>query len=148
MDIVDKATRSRMMAGIGGRNTKPEVLIRRALHGAGFRFRLHRRDLPGSPDIVLPKHRVAIQVHGCFWHRHANCQFTTFPSTNAEFWRKKFRDNVQRDSRKKRALQRLGWKVYTIWECEAARPERVARLLNRLHQLRCKHVASRSAAGY
>ena len=124
-----------MMAGIGGRNTKPEVLVRRALHGAGFRFRLHRRDLPGSPDIVLPKHVVAIQVHGCFWHRHANCRFATVPASNRAFWTNKFRENVERDLRKKRALQKLGWKVYIVWECETARPARVARLITWLQQL-------------
>lgn len=132
MDIVDRATRSRMMAGIQGRNTAPEVAVRQALHSAGFRFRLHRKDLPGKPDIVLPKHNVAILVHGCFWHRHQGCKFATTPSSNAEFWRAKFAENVERDLRKRRQLQKLGWRVYTIWECETTRQGAIRRLLGRI----------------
>ena len=132
MDIVDRATRSRMMAGIRGRNTAPEVAVRRALHAAGFRFRLHRKDLPGSPDIVLPKHGVAILVHGCFWHRHPGCRFATTPASNPEFWRAKFAENVERDLRKRRQLRKLGWKVYTIWECDTRRTSAIGRLVGRL----------------
>lgn len=132
MDIVDRATRSRMMAAIGPRNTKPEILVRRALHAAGLRFRLHRRDLPGSPDIVLPKYRTAIFVHGCFWHRHQGCRFATNPSTNAEFWQKKFRANVQRDRRKRRLLRRAGWHVMTIWECQVRSDNKLAKLIDHI----------------
>ncbi|NNJ14574.1 DNA mismatch endonuclease Vsr [Pseudomonas putida CSV86] len=118
MDIVDTATRSRMMAGIKGRNTKPEVFVRRFLHANGYRFRLHRRDLPGSPDIVLPKFMTCIFIHGCFWHRHPGCRYATVPKTNADFWEKKFGSNVERDMRNKAALEEAGWSVLIIWECE------------------------------
>jgi DNA mismatch endonuclease (patch repair protein) len=117
VDIVDKITRSRMMAGIRGKNTKPELGLRGALHRLGFRFRLHVARLPGRPDIVLPKHRAIIQVHGCFWHRHKDCALTTNPSSNIAFWRKKFRDSVARDKRSSEALQDLGWRVLIVWEC-------------------------------
>src|SRR4051812_7398106 len=98
MDIVDRTTRSRMMSGIRNKNTRPEIAIRQALHAAGYRFRLHRRDLPGSPDIVLPRHRIAVFVHGCFWHRHLGCRFATSPKTNQDFWNTKFAANVARDA--------------------------------------------------
>lgn len=117
-DIVDRVTRSRMMSGIRGRNTRPEMAVRRHLHAAGFRFRLHRKDLPGKPDIVLPRHKVAIFVHGCFWHRHEGCPKATTPSSNIEFWQKKFVDNVARDARDRAALESLGWRVLVVWECE------------------------------
>lgn len=118
MDIVDTETRSRMMAGIKGRNTKPEMLVRRFLHANGYRFRLHRRDLPGSPDIVLPKFMTCIFVHGCFWHRHPGCRYATTPKTNGDFWAKKFESNVERDIRSKAALEEAGWSVLVVWECE------------------------------
>jgi DNA mismatch endonuclease (patch repair protein) len=117
-DFVDRATRSRMMSGVRGRNTRPEMAVRRHLHAAGLRFRLHRRDLPGTPDIVLPRRKVAIFVHGCFWHRHEGCPRATTPSSNVEFWRKKFADNVARDARNRAALQAMGWRVVVVWECE------------------------------
>jgi DNA mismatch endonuclease (patch repair protein) len=117
-DIVDKATRSRMMAGIGGKNTKPEMVLRRALHAQGFRFRLHVASLPGKPDIVLPKRRAAILVHGCFWHRHPGCRFATTPATRPDFWSEKFRQNVLRDQRNQAALRDQGWRVATVWECD------------------------------
>lgn len=118
MDVVDSATRSRMMSGIKSKDTKPELIVRKYLHAQGFRYRLHVRNLPGSPDIVLPKHRVAIFVHGCFWHRHPNCRYATTPSSNAERWRLKFETNVERDARKKEALIAAGWHVIVVWECE------------------------------
>src|SRR5690554_2960017 len=99
MDIVDESTRSRMMSAIGGRNTKPEIIVRKFLHARGFRFRLHVKDLPGRPDIVLPKWKACVFVHGCFWHRHANCRYATTPKTRPEFWAEKFRENVARDQR-------------------------------------------------
>ena len=117
MDVVDQKTRSKMMSGIRGRNTKPEIAVRKALHAAGFRFRLHRRDLPGSPDVVMPGRKVAIFVHGCFWHRHENCRFAKLPSSRADFWRLKLEGNAERDRRNQGALRTAGWRVLTVWEC-------------------------------
>jgi DNA mismatch endonuclease, patch repair protein len=117
-DIVDKATRSRMMAGIRGRNTAPELALRREMHVRGFRFRVHRHDLPARPDLVFPKYRAAVLVHGCFWHRHRGCHFTTTPSTNKAFWREKFSGNVARDRRNLARLQEAGWRTAVVWECE------------------------------
>jgi DNA mismatch endonuclease, patch repair protein len=116
-DIVSSQKRSEMMSGIRGRNTRPELQVRSWLHAGGFRFRLHRKDLPGSPDIVLPRHRVVIFVHGCFWHRHAGCRYATQPATRPEFWAHKFDANVQRDQRNQQALLKAGWRVLIIWEC-------------------------------
>lgn len=116
-DVVDAVTRSRMMSGIRGSNTKPEVDLRRSLHARGFRFRLHARELPGRPDIVLPKWRAIVFVHGCFWHRHAGCRLTTNPATRPEFWSAKFAGNVERDGRNERNLLDAGWRVAVVWEC-------------------------------
>lgn len=136
MDVVDAATRSRMMSGIRSKDTKPEILVRRYLHGRGFRYRLHVRDLPGSPDLVLPKHRVAILVHGCFWHRHQGCRYATTPANNAEHWRRKFDGNVERDQRKMKALEAAGWRVIVVWECDLRRTpkERLAQLAEEILQ--------------
>lgn len=117
MDIVDEATRSRMMAKVGARNTAPEVTLRRALHRRGFRFRLHVRNLLGRPDIVLPRWNVAIQVHGCFWHRHERCRFATMPATRRDFWQAKFAANTRRDELALTALRQAGWRTAVIWEC-------------------------------
>jgi DNA mismatch endonuclease, patch repair protein len=117
IDVVDKITRSRMMAGIRGKDTKPEVGLRHALHRLGLRYRLHPAVLPGRPDIVLPRHHAAIQVHGCFWHRHKHCAFCTTPASNKRFWNSKFSETVKRDKRKLEALLKLGWKVAVVWEC-------------------------------
>ncbi len=106
------------MSRIRGRNTGPELRLRSLLHRAGFRFRLHAKQLPGSPDVVLPKYRTAIFVHGCFWHRHPGCRNATMPSTRREFWQEKFDANVSRDARNQAALEAAGWTVLTIWECE------------------------------
>ena len=116
-DIVDKATRSRMMAGIRGINTKPEISLRRAMHAAGFRYRLHAKDLPGKPDLVFPRYGAVVFVHGCFWHRHAGCRWATTPSTNVDFWREKFEQNMERDRRNIDTLHELGWRVALVWEC-------------------------------
>jgi DNA mismatch endonuclease (patch repair protein) len=116
-DIVDSATRSRMMKGIGSRNTRPEIALRSALHRRGLRFRLHVKELPGKPDLVLPHFRAVIFVHGCFWHRHAGCRFASAPATRAEFWQAKFGGNVARDARNRVALLALGWRVAVVWEC-------------------------------
>lgn len=131
-DIVDQQTRSRMMSGIRDKNTRPELAIRRALHARGFRFRLHARDVPGRPDVVLPKHRAVILVHGCFWHRHQGCRYATTPSTRPEFWQAKFEANVGRDEAVRSALLASGWRVAVVWECAlrtAAQVEVSARLL-------------------
>jgi DNA mismatch endonuclease (patch repair protein) len=118
MDIWSKEKRSEVMSHIRGKDTKPEREIRSLLHRMGFRFRLHRKDLPGSPDIVLPKYRTVIFVHGCFWHQHKGCSDCVMPRTNRQKWKVKLGKNIVRDKLKKRMLQDLGWKVITIWECE------------------------------
>ncbi|AKH68796.1 T/G mismatch-specific endonuclease [Spongiibacter sp. IMCC21906] len=115
-DIHLPATRSRNMSAIRGKDTKPEMLIRRALHARGFRYRLHSQKLPGSPDLVLPKYRAAIFVHGCFWHRH-NCSMFHWPSSRKDFWRKKLDANYERDERNVNALLVAGWRVAVVWEC-------------------------------
>lgn len=116
-DIVDSQTRSRMMAGIRGKDTKPELTLRRSLHALGFRYRLHVRGIPGKPDLVLPKHRAVIFVNGCFWHRHPDCRYASTPSKRAEFWASKFAANVARDNAVRSTLLQDGWRVATIWEC-------------------------------
>lgn len=115
-DIVDSKTRSRMMSGIGTANTKPEIIVRKLLFAEGYRFRLQRKDLPGKPDLVLPKHEVAVFVHGCFWHCH-ECDLFKWPKSNAAFWRKKILGNRERDARNVKELRKLGWHVMTVWEC-------------------------------
>ena len=117
VDVVDNATRSRMMSGIRSVDTKPELRLRRALHARGFRFRLHDRSLPGSPDIVLPRWRAVIEVRGCFWHRHEGCRLTTTPATRLEFWEAKFCSTMNRDRRNENLLQNAGWRVAVVWEC-------------------------------
>ena len=105
------------MSGIGGKNTKPELLVRKALFAAGFRFRLHRKDLPGRPDVVLPSRRVVVFVHGCFWHAHQGCRYAKSPATRREFWEAKLASNVERDRRATKALLSAGWRVLVVWEC-------------------------------
>ncbi len=119
--MADKLTpsqRSHCMSRIRGKNTKPEILVRKGLHARGFRFRLHNRKLPGSPDIVLPKYSVAIMVNGCFWHGHKNCGYATKPKSNVEFWETKIARNRHRDEVTSAHLEALGWHVITVWECE------------------------------
>lgn len=117
VDVVSPADRSRMMSGIQGKNTKPELTVRRMLFASGYRFRLHRRDLPGAPDIVMPGRKIAIFVHGCFWHMHQGCRFAKMPATRPEFWKAKLEANVERDRRAVEKLQPLGWRVLCVWEC-------------------------------
>ena len=119
-DVFDRATRSRVMAAIRGGNTKPELIVRRFLHSHGFRFRIHHRRLPGSPDLVLNRWRTVIFVHGCFWHQHSNCRFAGLPQSNPEFWQVKLKGNQRRDARNIKRLRRLGWRVLTVWECSVA----------------------------
>lgn len=125
-DIYTPEKRSEIMSRIRGSNTKPEVRVRSLLHRLGYRFRLHRRDLPGTPDIVLPRHRAVVFVHGCFWHRHPGCKRTTMPKKNREVWEQKFERNVERDQRASTQLQALGWNVVTVWECELKDDEALA----------------------
>ncbi len=117
IDVVDQATRSRMMSSIRSRNTGPEVALRSALHRLGFRFRLHRAGLPGRPDIVLPRHDAVVFVHGCFWHRHPGCRLAYTPRSRQDFWELKFAANVDRDARQRAALLEGGWRVAVVWEC-------------------------------
>ena len=117
-DILTKSQRHQCMSHIRGKNTKPEILVREGLHARGFRFRLHNKKLPGSPDVVLPKYGVAIMVNGCFWHGHKRCRYATKPKTNIEFWETKIARNRHRDEVTNAHLEALGWHVITVWECE------------------------------
>lgn len=117
VDVVAPEVRSRMMASIRGRDTRPEIVVRRHLHALGFRYRLHQKDMPGTPDIVLPKYRAAIFVHGCFWHGHPGCRFATVPATRTQFWKSKISANQMRDSAAAFMLLESGWRVATVWEC-------------------------------
>lgn len=127
-DIVSPTKRSQMMSGIRGRDTCPELRVRRLLHGGGYRFRLHRRDLPGSPDLVLPRHRVVVFVHGCFWHFHEGCRLAKVPGSRPDFWRTKLLGNRARDAVAINALQADGWRVLVVWDCwlRATRDDEVA----------------------
>ena len=119
-EVIHKVTeqRSRNMSAIKSKNTKPEIAVRKLLHSMGYRFRLHRKDLPGSPDIVLPKYKTVIFVHGCFWHRHENCKYASTPKTRKEFWESKFKANVKRDKEIQEKIKNIGWQSVVIWECE------------------------------
>lgn len=119
-DVVDKTTRSRMMSGIRAKDTRPEIFIRRGLHRLGFRFRLHAKDIPGKPDVVLPKYRSIIIVHGCFWHGHG-CRYCRTPKTNTAFWQEKIRSNQARDERNLLLQKGLGWRCLIVWECAVRR---------------------------
>lgn len=116
-DIVERETRSRMMSGIKGKDTAPEMQVRRFLHSLGFRYRLHVKDLPGRPDIVLPRYRTVIFVHGCFWHWH-ECRYFKLPATRTEFWKRKLMANRQRDEMNAGQIKLMGWKVLVIHECD------------------------------
>ena len=131
MDTISKKRRSWNMSRIGSKDTKPELIVRSLIHSWGFRFRLHRPDLPGKPDIVLPMYQIAIFVHGCFWHRHPQCKFAYTPKTRQEFWLNKFEGNKKRDRRSKRELQKLGWEVIIVWECQTKDQERLEAILEK-----------------
>lgn len=120
-DSMSTAERSALMAKVKGKNTTPEMLVRKALFAAGFRFRLHRKDLPGCPDIVLPRHRVVVFVHGCFWHAHKGCPRSKLPGTRQEFWREKQTRNAARDAAAVQSLHDQGWRVLVVWECALRR---------------------------
>lgn len=116
-DVLSKEQRAKCMSMVKSKNTKPEIQVRCFLFAHGFRFRLHRKDLPGKPDIVLPKYKIAIFVNGCFWHGH-NCRYAKLPATNTVFWQEKIKGNVVRDTKNISELQRMGWRIYIIWQCE------------------------------
>ena len=130
MDSLTPEHRSWNMSRIRSGNTKPERLVRSLLHRMGYRFRLHRKDLPGRPDIVLPGRRTVVLVHGCYWHRHPGCRFAYTPKSNLAFWQAKFNENVNRDQRQYGQLRELGWGVITVWECET---KHLHTLAERLH---------------
>lgn len=134
VDNLSQRERSALMARIRDKNTKPEMAVRRMVHGMGFRFRLHRRDLPGTPDLVFPMHRKVIFVHGCFWHRHVGCKRTTTPRSNEVFWQRKFDANVARDRNKISELKRNGWLSLVIWECETEEANKLERKLRQFLQ--------------
>ena len=129
MDRLTKEHRSWNMSRIKGANTKPEVRVRSILHRMGYRFRLHRKDLPGKPDIVLPKYETVLFVHGCFWHRHSECRFAYTPKSRVAFWKKKFLRNVERHHEVEEQLTELGWRVIVVWECETKDEDKLWELL-------------------
>lgn len=131
-DRITQERRSWNMAQIRDRDTKPEIAVRSMLHRLGFRFRLHRSDLPGNPDIVLPKYKTVVLVHGCFWHRHRNCKYAYTPKSRTEFWETKFARNVERDLEVRRELRKLGWKVVVVWECQLVKPDRLEKTFLKL----------------
>jgi DNA mismatch endonuclease, patch repair protein len=123
--LVDRLTperRSWLMSRVAAKNTAPELKVRKAAHSLGLRFRLHRKDLPGTPDLVFPRWRMVIFVHGCFWHRHVGCSKTSTPKTRVDYWEEKFRHNVRRDMENGRLLREEGWSILTVWECETKQP--------------------------
>ncbi|MFV9475526.1 very short patch repair endonuclease [Advenella sp. RU8] len=128
MDIVDAKTRSKMMSHIRSKDTKPEMVVRKYLHHNGFRFRLHSSKLQGHPDLVLPKYKICIFIHGCYWHRHENCKYASTPQTRKEFWLQKFKNNIQRDIDVRETLISDGWRVIVIWEC-ALKPKKAPETL-------------------
>ena len=135
-DRLSREHRSWNISRIRGRDTRPEVAVRSMLHRLGLRFRLHRKDLPGKPDIVLPGRQTVVFVHGCFWHRHPGCRFAYEPKSREAFWREKFQQNVERDQRNQRALRKCGWRVIIVWECELRDPRKLCRRLARLFDLK------------
>jgi DNA mismatch endonuclease (patch repair protein) len=144
VDTLTPAQRSAVMARIRGKDTAPELAVRSLLRRMGYRFRVHRRDLPGSPDIVLSGRGVVVFVHGCFWHRHRGCRHAATPASRARFWRLKFERNVERDARNRVALRRLGWRVITVWECEISGSDQPSALAARLKRLIDDQPTSRS----
>ena len=132
MDTVDPATRSRTMGAVKGKNTTPEMKVRRVSHALGFRHRIHRKDLPGSPDLVYPRINLALFVHGCFWHSHTGCSRAVVPATNKEFWKAKFGRNTARDKRVADELRLVGWRVEVIWECQTRNADALRTLLGEI----------------
>lgn len=152
--MVDRLTperRSWLMSRVRGKHTKPEMIVRRAAHALGLRFRLHRKDLPGRPDLVFPRHKVALFVHGCFWHRHPGCRLASTPKTRTEFWQSKFDANVARDIRVAEQLRAACWRVVTIWECETRKEdilsEGLAVIEDLVDERDCGHSSSADVEG-
>ena len=129
IDNVDSQRRSELMANIRGSDTAPECAVRRIAHRMGLRFRLRRKNLPGRPDLVFPKHRLAVFVHGCFWHQHDGCRYAHIPKSRTEYWKAKFARNIERDKENEEALRSLGWNVLVVWECEVGDEEGVGERL-------------------
>lgn len=140
---VKRLTRSEIMSRIKSKNTKPEIQVRSYLHKEGFRFVLNKRDLPGKPDIVLPKYKTCIFVNGCFWHAH-DCKNFKMPKTNVDFWNDKFNNNKKRDKRKSRQLRKAGWRVLTVWECEVKKDKRLETLVRKIKRGKAhEHITSK-----
>lgn len=131
MDRISREHRSWNMSRIRGKHTLPEKTVRSLLHRLGFRFRLHKKDFPGKPDIVLPRFQAVIFVHGCYWHRHSGCRYAYTPKSRIEFWERKFAGNIKRDKRSVRSLRRLGWRVLVVWECQLSDEKMLAKRLTR-----------------
>ena len=131
MDSISHEQRSWNMSRIRGKNTKPEIVVRRLLHNLGYRFRLHKQGLPGTPDLVLKSYKTVVFVQGCFWHRHQGCKLSNLPKSRRTYWQNKFRKNVARDKRNQMLLTKAGWNVIVVWECEAQQPNQLSRALDR-----------------
>lgn len=131
-DVHSKEVRSYNMSRIKAKNTKPEMLVRKFLHAQGFRYTLHDKKLPGKPDIVLPKYKTVIFVHGCFWHGHKNCKYATIPMTREEWWQSKLQKNKSNDIKGKRLLKKAGWNVVEIWQCKLKNPTKANKVLSKL----------------
>jgi len=134
MDIISEERRSWNMSRIRGKDTKPEIIVRSMLHRMGYRFRLHRKDLPGKPDIVLPKYNKVIFVHGCFWHRHKGCKYAYIPKSRVKFWGNKFAETVKRDKQHLKQLKENGWEVFIVWECETKDTDKLKKIINKISQ--------------
>lgn len=132
VDNLSRDRRSWNMSRIRSKDTKPEIIIRSLLHKMGYRFRLHRKDLPGKPDIVLPKYKTVVFVHGCFWHRHRGCKRCTTPTSNQSYWLKKLNRNIEKDKLHKMQLRKSNWKVLVIWECETKNLDKLTNKLSKL----------------
>jgi DNA mismatch endonuclease (patch repair protein) len=147
MDVLTPEERRKNMSAIRGKDTRPELAVRSALHRFGFRFRIHVDSLPGRPDIVLPKYRAVVFVHGCFWHRHPGCRFASTPASRPDFWRRKFEKNLERDRRAQQRLREQGWVVFVVWECEAGKSDSLAAELEqiRFNATRVRGMRSRPA---
>lgn len=138
-DVHEPETRSYNMSQIQAKDTKPEMLVRKFLHSNGFRYRLHAKDLPGKPDLVLPKYNSVIFVHGCFWHAHENCEYFKIPETRTEWWKEKLYGNRERDKKNIEELKDEGWHVIVVWECELKKETRYENLISVSHELKNQH---------
>ena len=134
MDIISEERRSWNMSRIKGKDTKPELVVRSILHKMGYRFRLHKKELPGKPDIVLPKYKAVIFVHGCFWHRHKGCKYAYNPKSRVSFWKNKFAETVKRDKQHLKQLKENGWEVFIVWECETKDMDKLKKIINKISQ--------------